>query len=88
MDTVIANAKDDVIVIADYTDFNNDTVGDHVCCYFGGGKASIKNFVIPGRAGLERHEIEINSIEEILGDEYSKLSSEHKKTIKEFTSMD
>ena len=84
MDTIVSNSENDAIVIADYTDFDNDSVGDHIFYYFGGGKDGIKEFVVPGYDGLERHEIEINAIEELFGDEYSKLNSKQKRAIEEY----
>ena len=84
IDTIIEEAADDAIVIADFTDFDDDSVGDYVFYYFGGGKDGKKSFHIEGPDGYERHDIEINSFEEFLGSEMNSLSSEQKNTLKEF----
>lgn len=81
---IVEEAKDDAIVIADYTDINNDSFGDYVLCYFGGGESGISKFHFGGPEGLERHDIEINSFEEFLGEEYNKLPANQKSMLKDF----
>ena len=71
---------DNAAAIADITNFDNDSFGDHIFYYLG-GENGIGQYVVEGPAGLEHHDVEISDFASMLP-----LSSEQQKALERFIS--
>ena len=63
---IICIANDEVVFIADITDYSTDTFGDHLYYYCGGDSSELQYHLIEGSVGLDYHEIEISNVKEML----------------------
>jgi hypothetical protein len=82
-DEINAVFPEDVVMIADLTDYDTDMMGDHICYYLGGGQSEVKQCIVEGPAGLEHHNTEISNFSEML--KFETLSAAQEERLRELT---
>ncbi len=85
IDGVKEVCPDEAIILADYTDLDTDTYGDHVTCYFWG--KSTCSFVFEGEEGLDKHGIEIHHFRDSLGEKWETLSKDDRDKLNDCASV-
>ena len=81
-ETIIETAENDAIMIADITDFDDDSMGDQIIYYLGGGCSQIKHCTVEDYDGLNHHLIPISDFSEML--KFEKLSAYQKQKLQKF----
>ena len=81
---IFVMAENDAVMISDFTSYDDDSFGDHIHYYLGGGRDGIKKCIVEGPEGMQHHnEIEIADFNEML--KYETLTDDQKAYLQELT---
>ncbi len=78
-ETIANKVGENFVLIADVTNYDDDSMGNHIYYYLGEKKSVLHKFVVEGPEGLEHHENNIADIDTMLVD--APITAEQKDTM-------